>query len=244
MINRFREWILKIVNAYPEDYVEGRLTKKKIPKKNLTKLKEETVVVDPVKPSTKKLVSREVPDDYEIENVLLKLNDEIPEAKKYKRNTKITEQERLLYHFRFINYTDEDYDQLLNSLKNDLAVPETFERFSIYLHYKNNRMYFKDLPILSKNEIQTLCRNTYFDPTLPFGCDQIYREISDQGANLSRSKVRKAVQSIEQYQLRRAIRRPGKIEANFITTSSNTILVDMFFINKWKFFNCCEAFSG
>jgi len=44
--------------------------------------------------------------------------------------------------------------------------------------------------------------------------------------------------------LRRELRLPKKVEANFFISHSNSIVCDMFFINKWKFFNCCEAFSG
>ena len=247
MINKFREWVLDVVGAYEKTFVRGGITDKPISKKKITKLKQESEPLSKVKESLsvkEQYKSRAVPEEYEIDNVLMQLNPELPEPKKYKINQTYTEQEKLLYHFRFINYSEESLDRLRNSLKNNLSLPDNFERFSQYLHLKNNRLYFKDLPILRPQEIQTLCRNMYFDPQKPFSPDKIYKEISHQAANLSRSKVRTAVQSIEQYQLRRELRRPKKVEANFIVTSSNTMVCDMFWINKIAFFNCAEAFSG
>ena len=247
MINRFRNWVLDVVGAYDEDYVsEDFPVEKRISQKKLREIKKESKSekIELNEVSTKEIKSREILDDYEIDNVMMKLNPELPEPKEYKINKVYTEQEKLLYHFRFINYTEESFAQLRNSLKNGLSLPDKFERFVEYLHFKNGRIYFKNLPVLRPQEIQKICRDCYFDPTKPFSPDKIYHLISNQGANLSRSKVRNAVQSIEEYQLRRELRRPKKVEANFFISHSNSIVCDMFFINKWKFFNCCEAFSG
>jgi len=244
MINRFREWLLDVVGAYDTDFVRGKISEKPISKKEITKLKKESVPKEIIKESKKITKKRPIPEEYEIDNVLMQLDPELPTPKKYKIVKTYTEEEKLLYHFRFINYTEESFDLLRNSLKNNLALPDNFERFSEYLHLKKNRLYFKDLPILRPQEIQSLCRNIWFDPTKPFSPDKIYQLISNQAANLSRSKIRKAIQSIEQYQLRRELRRPKEVEANFIVTSSNTMVCDMFWINKIAFFNCAEAFSG
>ena len=165
MINKFREWVLDVVGAYEKTFVRGGITDKPISKKKITKLKQESEPLSKVKESLsvkEQYKSRAVPEEYEIDNVLMQLNPELPEPKKYKINQTYTEQEKLLYHFRFINYSEESLDRLRNSLKNNLSLPDNFERFSQYLHLKNNRLYFKDLPILRPQEIQTLCRNMYF----------------------------------------------------------------------------------
>ena len=239
-----------MVGAYDEGYVKGPIIKgkktKKITQKTLAKIKKEskTEKIEKIELSKQKLQAREVDEEYEIDNIFMKLDPHVPEAKKYTINKVYTEEEKLLYHFRFINYSEESFDLLRHSLKNGLALPDKFERFKSYLSLKNNRLYFKELPILNKTEIQKICRETYFDPEKPISPDQIYREISNQAANLSRSKVRKAVQSIENYQLRRSIRRPKDIEANFKVFYTNTAVCDMFWVNKHAFFNVAEAFSG
>jgi len=247
MINRFRNFVLDIIGAYDDDYIRGDFQKKPMSKKKLSQIKKESKIVKVEKNiiSKKQIESREINEDFEVDNVMMKLNPEIPQnPKKYVMNKVYTEEEKLLYRFRFINYTEESFDQLRNSLKNGLSLPDKFEQFGEYLHMKNGRIYFKNMPVLRQSEIQTLCRNTWFDPTKPVSPDKIYQLISSQGANLSRSKVRRAVQSIEEYQRHRGLRRPKKVEANFFISHSNTIVCDMFFINKWKFFNVCEAFSG
>lgn len=247
MINRFRNFVLDIIGAYDDDYIRGDFKKKPISGKQLAEVKKESKqnVVKKIVKSKKQIPTREDDDEFEIDNVMMEIKPDIPEKpRSYKINTVYTEAEKLLYRFRFINYSEESFQQLRNSLRNNLALPDKFEQFSEYLHLKNGRIYFKNLPVLTQPEIQTLCRNTYFDPTKPISPDKIYHEISSQGANLSRSKVRKAVQSIEDYQLRRGRRLKKKVEANFFISHSNTIVCDMFFINQWKFFNVCEAFSG
>ena len=245
-MNRFREWILDHIGYYDEGYVKGKLSKKVISKKELTRIKKESKIekVEKVKVSKVQLPEREVQEDYEIDNVLMELKPEIPSPKKYKIRQLYSQEQRLLYQFRYLNYSEKSFDLLRHALLNRLDLPDRFVRFKNYLKLDKDRLYFKDMPILRPHEIQKMCREMYFDPLKPFSPDKIYREISNKGANLSRSKVRNAVQSIEQYQLRREIRRPKKVEANFIVTSSNTIVCDMFFMNNYKFFNCIEAFSG
>ena len=245
-MNRFREWILDHIGYYDEGHVKGKLSTNVINKKELTRIKKESKneKVEKVKVSKVKLPKREVQEDYEIDNLLMELKPEIPSPKKYRIRKLYSEEQRLLYQFRYLNYSEKSFDLLRHALLNRLDLPDRFVRFKNYLKLDKDRLYFKDMPILRPHEIQKMCREMYFDPLKPFSPDKIYREISNKGANLSRSKVRKAVQSIEQYQLRREIRRPKKVEANFIVTSSNTIVCDMFFMNNYKFFNCIEAFSG
>ena len=245
-MNRFREWILENIGYYEEGHVKGKLSKKVINKKELKRIKKESKLekVEKVQVSKEKLPKREQSEDYEIDNVLMEMETDIPSPKKYRVRQIYSQEQRLLYQFRYINYSEKSFDLLRHSLQNNLALPEKFVRYKEYLKLDKDRLYFKDMPILRPHEIQKLCREMYFDPLKPFSPDKIYREISSQAANLSRSKVRKAVQAIEQYQLRREIRRPKKVEANFIVTSSNTIVCDMFFMNNYKFFNCIEAFSG
>ena len=260
MINSFREWVLDsfgLNDPRPLELPEfvgltggtARKAKKPLPPKTLSKLKKKSKkdTVEKIELSKKKLKTRKVDpvdEEYEIDNIFMKLDPHVPEPKKYRLNTVYTEEQKLLYHFRYLNYSEESFDLLRHSLLNGLEVPDKFVRFQDYLSLKNGRLYFKELPILRQAEIQTICREVFFDPEKPISPDQIYREISKQAANLSRSKVRKAVQSIENYQLRRAIRRPKKTEANFKVFFSNTAVCDMFFINKLKFFNVAEAFSG
>ena len=247
MINSFREWILDVVGAYEPGYVKGKLSKgKKITQKTLSKLKKESKAekIQKNEISKKQLPDRESDDEYEIDNIMMKLDQEIPAPKKYRIHKVISEEQKLIQHFRFINYSEESFDLLRNSLKNNLQLPDKFERFKAYLNLKNGRLYFKDLPILRQSEIQKICRETYFNPEEPIGCDQIYKLIQHKAANLSRTKVRKAIQSIEQYQLRREIRRPKEVMSNFKVFSTNTAMVDMFFINNFKFVNIAEAFSG
>ena len=260
MINSFREWVLDtfgLNDPRPLELPEfvgftggtARKAKKPLPPKTLSKLKKESKkdTVEKNKVSKKKLKARKVDpvdEEYEIDNIFMKLDPHVPEAKKYRLNTVYTEEQKLLYHFRYINYSEESFDLLQHALRNGLEVPDKFVRFQDQLSLKKGRLYFKELPILRPSEIQTLCREMYFDPEKPISPDQIYREISNQAANLSRSKVRKAIQSIEEYQRRRAIRRPKKTEANFKVFFSNTAVCDMFFINKLAFFNVAEAFSG
>lgn len=247
MINSFREWILDIVGAYEPGYVKGKLNKgTKITQKTLSKLKKESKAekIEKIKISKTKLKERESDDEYEIDNIMMKIDPIIPQPKKYRIFKVISEEQKLVQHFRFINYSEESMDLLRNSLKNNLQLPDKFERFKAYLNLKNGRLYFKDLPILRQPEIQKICREAYFNPEEPIGCDQIYKLIQHKAANLSRSKVRKAIQSIEQYQLRREIRRPKEVMSNFKVFSTNTAMVDMFFINNFKFLNIAEAFSG
>jgi len=245
MINRFREWILYVVGADREGtYMKKEYARKGLPPKELKKLKSESEDLVKVKKGEKKYKKREENDDYEIDNILMELDPEIPSPKKYRVLKLQTEEERLLYKFRYLNYNEENLDLLRNSLIKGLSLPDKFEVFQPHLSIKSGRLYFKNLPVLRESEIQTLCREKYFDPKYPFSPDAIYREISNLGANLSRSKVRQAVQKIEHYQLRRELRKPKDVEANFIVTSSNTMAADMFFMGKHKFFNCLECFSG
>ena len=131
MINKFREWVLDVVGAYnerPAAQPRSRIVVRAheplaISKKKITKLKQESEPLSKVKEALsvkEQYKSRAVPEEYEIDNVLMQLNPELPEPKKYKINQTYTEQEKLLYHFRFINYSEESLDRLRNSLKNSM----------------------------------------------------------------------------------------------------------------------------
>ena len=243
MINRFREKILDIVGAYDEGYVKGKLGNP-LSSKKLKKIKKISKKPQKIKISKKILPDRESDSDYEIENVMSDMKDELPEAKQYKINKVFTDEERLIYRFRFLNYNEESLDLLRHALKNNQELPDRFVRFQEYLQMKNNRLYFKDLPILRNSEIQTLVRTTYFDPELPYSPDKIYHHLSSKAANLSRSKIRLACQRIEEYSRRRELRKPKKVEANFFISYSNTCCCDMFWVNGYAFFNVAECFSG
>ncbi|MBB74321.1 MAG: hypothetical protein CMJ75_07395 [Planctomycetaceae bacterium] len=243
MINRFREKILDLIGAYDEDYVKGNIGKALSPKK-LSRIKKASKKPQTIKISKKILPDRESDSEYEVENLMADIEEDIPKAKSYKVNKVFTTEERLIYRFRFLNYTEESYDLLRHALREKLDIPDKFVRFQEYLHLKNNRLYFKNLPILRNHEIQTLVRETYFNPELPYSPDKIYEHLSMQGANLSRSKIRLACQRIEEYSRRRELRKPKKIEANFFISHSNTCCCDMFWVNGFAFFNVAECFSG
>ena len=165
MINRFREYILYIVGAD----LEGKYNQKqpkisRVSRKELKRIEKESGKPEKVAISRKKLEKRETPEEYIIDNLLMEVDPEIPKPKKFSVNNVIlSEEQRLLYHFRFLNYTDKSYDLLKYALKNNLSVPEKFNRFSESLSIKGERLYFRELPILYDAEIQTLVREAYFN---------------------------------------------------------------------------------
>ena len=116
MINRFREWILYVVGADREGtYMKKEYARKGLPPKELKKLKSESEDLVKVKKGEKKYKKREENDDYEIDNILMELDPEIPSPKKYRVLKLQTEEERLLYKFRYLNYNEENLDLLRNS---------------------------------------------------------------------------------------------------------------------------------
>ena len=134
MINSFREWVLDsfgLNDPRPLELPEfvgltggtARKAKKPLPPKTLSKLKKESKkdTVEKNKVSKKKLKARKVDpvdEEYEIDNIFMKLDPHVPEAKKYRLNTVYTEEQKLLYHFRYINYSEESFDLLRHSLRN------------------------------------------------------------------------------------------------------------------------------
>jgi len=81
MINRFRNFVLDIIGAYDDDYIRGDFQKKPMSKKKLSQIKKESKIVKVKKNiiSKKQIESREISPDYEVDNVMMKINPEIPE---------------------------------------------------------------------------------------------------------------------------------------------------------------------
>ena len=136
MLNRWREYLLYIVGADIEGGMRVR-KKSSIKKTELGKLKKQSVKPEQVEISTKKIPKRDIPEEYEIDNLLMQIEPELPKAEKFRVNKVIlTDEQRDIYHFRFMNYSDQDYDLLRYAMKNNLELPEKFTRFQNSLSIK------------------------------------------------------------------------------------------------------------
>ena len=132
----------------------------------------------------------------------------------------------------FINPGTEKIKQAEWALKNNGNLPDWATRFTEQLKIFDNKLYFENLPMVTKEEKIDLIKREYFDPAGQSTIHGIQHVLKPKYANISRKNIQNILRTFETYQLNFRRRYPPKVLGRMTLKKPGVIACDMFFPSK------------